>query len=190
MNRNGYIISNQQAIHYMTFTVVGWIDVFSRLRYKEIVIESFKYCQLHKGLKLHAYVIMSNHIYLIACVNEGHLLSDFVRDFKKFTSKNILTEIENNQVESRKDWMLHQFKYYASRHTRNDYYQLWEHDSHPVELISPRFTQQKIDYIHYNPVRAGLVYRPEDYVFSSASNYADSVDKIIDIDCLHLGPVA
>lgn len=61
MTRKGYIIHDQQAIYYMTFTVVGWIDVFSRQQYRDIIIESLKYCQAHKGLHLHAYVIMSNH---------------------------------------------------------------------------------------------------------------------------------
>lgn len=183
MARKGYIIHDQQAIYYMTFTVVGWIDVFSRQSYRDVVIGSFKYCQKNKGLHLHAYVIMSNHIHLIVSVDEGHSISDFVRDCKKFTAKQILDDIENNNTESRREWMLHQFKYYASRHSRNEHYQLWEHDNHFVELSSPAFMQQKIDYIHENPVKSGLVYRAEDYVYSSASNYAD-IDQIIDVDCL------
>ena len=183
MARKGYIIHNQQEIYYMTFTVVGWIDIFSRQSYRDIVIESFKYCQQKKGLNLHAYVIMSNHVHIIASVKDGFTISGFVRDCKKFTSKKILHEIENSGIESRKEWMLHQFKYYASLHTRNETYQLWEHDNHPIELSSPAFTRQKIDYIHENPVRAGLVYRAEDYIYSSASNYA-GIDQIIDVDCL------
>src|SRR5476651_1185991 len=101
----GYLIRDQQAVHYMTFTVVGWIDVFSRRVYKDMLIESLKYCQQNKGLNLHAYVIMSNHVHLVVSVNEGHELSVFVRDFKKFTSKNILEYVETG-IESRKDWML------------------------------------------------------------------------------------
>ncbi len=183
MPRKGYIIHDQQAMYYMTFTVVGWIDVFSRQAYRDIVIESFKYCQKNKGLHLHAYVIMTNHIHLIVSVDDGHTISDFVRDCKKFTAKRILDDIENNSIESRREWMLHQFKYYASRHSRNEHYQLWEHENHFVELISPAFTQQKLDYIHENPVKAGWVYKAEDYVYSSASNYA-GIDQIIDVDCL------
>jgi REP element-mobilizing transposase RayT len=185
MFKRGYVIRNQQAIYYMTFTVVGWIDVFSRQQYRDIVIESFKYCQQSKGLHLHAYVIMSNHIHLVVSVDEGFSISAFVRDCKKFTAKRIFEDIETNNIESRREWMLHQFKYYASRHTRNERYQLWEHDNHFIELSSPAFTQQKIDYIHNNPVRAGLVYRAEDYVYSSASNYA-GIDQIVDVDCLYL----
>ncbi|MFI5162571.1 MAG: REP-associated tyrosine transposase [Sphingobacteriales bacterium] len=183
MARKGYIIHDQQAIYYMTCTVVGWIDVFSRQCYRDIIIESFKYCQKHKGLHLHAYVIMTNHIHLIVSVDEGRNISDFVRDFKKYTAKQILDDISANNTESRREWMLHQFKYYASRHARNEVYQLWEHDNHFVELSSPVFTQQKIDYIHQNPVKAGWVYRAEDYVYSSASNYA-GIDQILDVDCL------
>ncbi len=183
MFRKGYIIRDQQAIYYMTFTIVGWIDVFSRKSYRDIFIESLKYCQQHKGLHLHAYVMMSNHIHLIVSVDESCSISDFVRDCKKFTAKRILNDIETSTIESRQAWMLHEFKYYASRHSRNEKYQLWQHDNHFVELSSPAFMQQKIDYIHQNPVRAGLVYKAEDYVYSSASNYA-GIDQIIDVDCL------
>jgi putative transposase len=98
MARKGYIILDQQAIYYMTFTVVGWIDVFSRQSYRDIVIDSFKYCQKHKGLHLHAYVIMSNHIHLVVSVDEGHMISDFVRDCKKFTAKQILDDIVANNT--------------------------------------------------------------------------------------------
>lgn len=186
--RKGYYIHDQAAIYYMTFTVVGWIDVFSRQVYKDIFIDSLKYCQQNKGLHLHSYVIMSNHVHLIVSVDEQYGISNFVRDCKKFTATQILKYVEDNNTESRREWMLHQFKYYASRHTRNERYQLWDHDNHFVELSSPAFTQQKIDYIHNNPVRVGLVYKPEDYVYSSASNYAD-IDKIIDVDCLYFNPI-
>lgn len=186
MSRKGYIIHDQQAIYYLTCTIVGWIGVFSRQQYRDIVIESLKFCQKHKGLHLHAYVVMSNHLHLTVSVDGGYSISNFVRDFKKYTAKQILDDIVTNGIESRREWMLHQFKYYASRHSRNEIYQLWEHDNHFIELSSPAFTQQKIDYIHLNPVRAGLVYRAEDYVYSSASNYA-GIDQIIDIDCLYFG---
>ena len=182
--RKGYNIYDQQGMHFMTFTVAGWIDIFSRQSYRDIVIDSFKHCQKVKGLRLHAYVIMSNHVHLIASAAPGFTLSDFVRDCKKFTSKKILDLIQNSGVESRKEWMLHQFKYYASRHSRNETFQLWEHDNHPEILITQGFTQQKIDYIHMNPVRAGIVHRAEEYVYSSASNYAE-LDTIMDVEIIY-----
>jgi len=185
MARTGYIIDDQQAVYYMTFTVVGWIDIFSRQAYRDIFIESLKYCQQNKGLHLHAYVIMTNHVHLVASVDEGCNMSDFVRDCKKFTAKKIINTIENDVNESRRDLILHEFKYYASRHTKNEVYQLWQHDNHFIELSSTAFTQQKIEYIHQNPVKAGIVYKAEEYVYSSASNYAE-IDQIIDVDCLYL----
>jgi len=71
MARKGYIIGDQQSMYYLTFTVVGWIDIFTRQSYRDIMMESFKHCQQNKGLHLHAYVIMSNHVHLIVSVDEG-----------------------------------------------------------------------------------------------------------------------
>src|SRR6185312_6251433 len=96
MARKGYIIHDQQSTCYLTFTVVGWIDIFSRQSYRDIFIESLKYCQQNKGLHLHAYVIMTNHVHLIVSVDEGFTVSDFIRDCKKYTSKKILDEIEHS----------------------------------------------------------------------------------------------
>src|ERR1044072_108109 len=112
--KEGYVIRDQNATHFMTFTVCGWIDLFSRKEYRDILINSFKYCQTEKGLILNAYVIMSNHVHLIAGAREGFILSDIVRDFKKFTHKTIMPVIQSDQ-ESRRLWMTHQFKYYGSR---------------------------------------------------------------------------
>ena len=100
MARKGYIIGDQQSMYYLTFTVVGWIDIFTRQCYRDIVIESLKFCQQNKGLHLHAYVIISNHVHLIVSVDEGFTVSGFIRDCKKHTSKRILDDIENSGVES------------------------------------------------------------------------------------------
>ncbi len=103
MSESGYKIRDQNAIHFITFAVIQWIDVFSRSVYKDIVVESLKYCQQNKGLKIHAWVIMSNHIHLICSTEEPFKLSDVLRDFKKHTSKQIIKSIENNTKESRGD---------------------------------------------------------------------------------------
>lgn len=182
LNHNeGYKISNAEGMYFVTFTVVGWIDIFTRQVYKDVIIDSLKYCQKEKGLILHAYVIMSNHLHLIISASNGYMLSDIIRDFKKYTAKAIIKLIKA-EPESRRSWMLQQFKQYAGQHSRNKTYQFWQHDNnHYVELESNNFTQQKLDYIHQNPVKAGIVYRAEDYVYSSASNYA-GIDAIIDVE--------
>ena len=103
----GYQINDQEGLYYLTFQVVDWVDIFTRQVYRDLVVESFKYCIENKGLDLFAFVIMSNHIHLIAQSTNGKL-SEIVRDFKKFTSKRII-EIILEIPESRKIWMLDRF---------------------------------------------------------------------------------
>ncbi len=91
MARKGYIIGDQQAMYYLTFTVVGWIDIFTRQCYRDIVIESLKHCQQNKGLHFHAYVIMSNHMHLIVSVDEGFTVSGFIRDCKNTRQGYLMT---------------------------------------------------------------------------------------------------
>ena len=114
----GYQIKDQQALHYLTIQVVDWIDVFTRQKYRDIILDSLRYCQKNKGLQVFGYVIMSNHIHIIANSPEG-LLSDTLRDFKKFTARNIIENIQDSN-ESRKDWMLNRFQFNAQRHSRNE----------------------------------------------------------------------
>ena len=99
---------------------------------------------------------MSNHVHLIASsVDED--LPGILRDLKKFTSKQIIAAIEKNDHESRKDWMLEIFKTKAVHVSHNKNYQFWRQENQPKELYSPSFTLQKLNYIHNNPVEAGLV---------------------------------
>lgn len=170
MSIGGYKIRNKAGIHFITFAVVEWVDVFSRKQYRDIVIDSLRYCQQQKGLKIHAWCIMSNHVHLIISAAHNNT-SDILRDFKKFTSKEIIKAIEENDKESRKDWMLAVFREAGSLNSRNNTYQFWRQDNQPKELFSPQFTVQKICYIHNNPVEAGLVEKPEDYLYSSAKDY-------------------
>jgi putative transposase len=96
-----YTIRDQFAIHYVTFTVHQWVDVFTRKEYSEILLENLRYCQQNKGLKIYAWVVMSNHCHMIIR-SEGFKLSDVIRDFKKYTAKKIMEAIEGNDRESRK----------------------------------------------------------------------------------------
>jgi REP element-mobilizing transposase RayT len=91
--KEGYIIRDQEKIHFITATVVDWIDVFTRKTYKDVVMESLKFCIKEKGMLLYGYIIMSNHIHLIVQATGGKL-SDLIRDFKKYTAKSILDKIQ------------------------------------------------------------------------------------------------
>ena len=108
---------------------------------------------------------MTNHVHLIVRSKEGYLLQDILRDFKKFTSKAIIKAVEENPVESRKKWLLKQFK--TEKGTS-----FWRGDNKPIELWSNAVFDQKLNYIHQNPVEEGLVFRAEDHQYSSACDYA------------------
>jgi REP element-mobilizing transposase RayT len=186
--RKGYYISDQHACYFLTFTVVGWVDLFTRNELKKVIIDSFKFCQEKKGLIINAYVIMSNHIHLIARAKEdSEGLSAIIRDFKKYTSKLLLNYVLNNKKESRSDWMKIVFSYHAKYNKNNSNYQLWQQDNRPKILLHPKFISQKIQYIHLNPVRSGIVENAEDYLFSSARNYLNFEYIILEVDVIDFG---
>ena len=124
----------------------------------------------HKGLILHAWVMMTNHVHLIMSSNT-HKLEHIVRDLKKYTSKQIIKAIQENNSESRKEWMLNLFAYAGRCNNNNKEFQFWKQDYHPIALNSPEKIQQRLNYLHENPVRSGLVLAPWYYKYSSAVDY-------------------
>lgn len=166
----GYKIIEQGRLYFVTLQVVNWIDIFTRESYRQIIIQNLEYCQQHKGLEIYAWVLMSNHLHALLRSSSDDL-SGTLRDFKSFTSKKIIEEIESSN-ESRKDWMMKLFREAAFNHKRNSGHQFWTHENHAELIYSNKFIEQKLEYIHQNPVRAGIVARPEDYLYSSARNYA------------------
>ena len=183
MSDGGYKIRDQKAVHFITFAVVEWVDVFSRQEYRDIVVQSLDFCQKEKGLKLHGWVIMTNHLHLLMSAGENSTLSEILRDFKKYTSTEIIRALERNTIESRQRWMLEIFREAGSQNVRNTIYQFWQQDNRPMECSSYEFTKQKLDYIHNNPVAAGIVSNAEDYIYSSAGDYAGA-NGLLKIDFL------
>ncbi len=171
MSLGGYNIKNQAAVHFLSFAVVGWADVFTRPLYQNIIIDNLRFCQEHQGLILNAWCLMSNHIHLVVSSKKEDL-SEILRDFKSYTSKQIIKAIANNRQESRREWLIQMFKDSGSTNRRNKEYQFWRQDNQPKECFSVSFTLQKINYIHQNPVTAGLVFKAEDYRLNSAADYA------------------
>ena len=185
MSGDRYLISDQNGLYFITFTVIDWGDVFTRKEYKIVITDSMNYCIHKKGLIVYSWVIMSNHIHVIWQAKEGFRLSDIVRDFKKFTAKRILKMIEN-ETESRKIWLLRKFEYAGTRLKRISRYKFWKDDNHAI-LLEPnniKMIDQKLDYIHNNPVRAMIVEQPEDYIFSSAKDYSDETG-FVNVILLH-----
>jgi putative transposase len=166
-----YHLSNSEGIYFITFATVQWVDVLTRPHYKDIVVESLRYCQDKKGLDLYAWCLMTNHVHLIAAARETYNLSDLLRDLKKYTAKKLIAAIQNPE-ESRRTWLLWIFRAAGEHNPNNQDYQLWQQDNHPIELSTNSMIAQRLEYLHKNPVKAGIVFEPEHYVYSSATDYA------------------
>ena len=167
-----YKFYHPEGLYFLSTAVVYWVDVFTRSTYKEIVIDSLQHCIEQKGLVLYAYVIMSNHIHLIISKQQdAPTFSDIMRDFKKFTSMKIIKAIKANPQESRKEWLLTMLAAAGKKNSNNTTYQFWQQNNHPIALEG-NWIDEKLAYIHNNPVKAGWVNEPEAYFFSSARNYA------------------
>jgi len=175
----GYQIDDPSATYFLTFTVVDWVDIFSRKMYRDIIIDSFKYCRKNKGLQIWGYAIMTNHVHCILRAKNGNL-PDLLRDFKRHTASKIIKAI-GSPYESRKDWMLKRFEFASRKNSRDGFYQFWTHDNHAEVILTNDFFVQKLAYMHLNPVRAGWVEKPEDWLYSSMRNYA-GLPALMEID--------
>jgi putative transposase len=176
-----YKIHDQDEFHFVTFTAVSWIDVFIRDSYREIFIDSVKHCQEKKGLLVGAWVIMTSHIHMIIGRSGSNNLENIIRDLKSFTSRHIRLEIEKNNYESRKEWMMPMFRDAGFNNSNNKDFQFWIQGSHPIQLSTGEMMNQRLHYIHNNPVEAGFVCEPQHWKYSSAHDYCGGTQGLIDL---------
>jgi putative transposase len=179
-------VYDDQIPVFVTSTVVGWVDALSREYYKEIICKSLIFCTEKKGLILHAWVIMSNHIHLFISAQPGYNIGNIMRDFKKYTSKKIVAAIKANAQESRRNWMLNLFEFTGANNSSNEQYQFWQQEYHPVTLDTAEKMFDRFNYLHNNPVTAGIVWLQQHYKYSSASDYFEEKPGLIPITKLML----
>lgn len=165
-----YKIRDQSKVYFVTFTVVQWVDVFTRRHYKDLVLDSIRFCVQNKGLELYAYCLMTNHLHMLVGT-EKEPIEYIMRDMKRHTSKYLYELIENDAEESRTKWMCWIFQRAGQQNPANNAHQLWQQGFHPIQINNTQMLSQKLDYIHYNPVEAGFVDEPQHYLYSSARNY-------------------
>jgi REP element-mobilizing transposase RayT len=158
-------------VYYLTLTLVEWVDLFTRPAYKHLIVDSLNYCIANKRLRVYCWCLMSNHLHLIAGVDDEESLSDVLRDFKKFTNKALVDAIKTG-TESRRDWLLNLFWYAGKNNKKIRNYKVWQDGNDAKEIHMTAFLEEKMEYIHNNPVKAELVGNPEDYLYSSARDYA------------------
>jgi REP element-mobilizing transposase RayT len=171
MARKYAFSSLPEEVYFITSTVVRWIDIFTRDLYRQIIIDSLSFCQKEKALDIYAWVIMTNHLHMIAGRHGAQAMSDIMRDFKAFTSRSIRKSLENSIGESRQDWLLWMFERQGIYNRNNKDFQLWQQGNHPVLLDTREKAFQRLHYTHYNPVKAGFVLEPQHWRWSSAIDY-------------------
>nr|WP_263970657.1 transposase [Leptolyngbya sp. KIOST-1] len=158
--------------------MVNWLPVFSHPQLAQIVLDSLRFLQAEDRLTLHGYVILENHLHLIA---SGDQLAKEIGKFKSFTARSIIDRLH----EQPKANLLQQLKAAKLSHKTGQRYQLWQEGSHPQALTSPEIAQQKLEYIHNNPVARGYVDEPGHWRYSSYRNYSGQ-QGLIDINPLEL----
>ena len=168
MGRSRYHIGDEQAPHFLTCTVLNWIPVFTRPDTVAILLEALAYRQEHAGWRIYGYVILENHLHLIAQARDLRL--ELPR-FKSYTARRLIDHLEAHGAER----ILKQLAWFRKRHKDDRDYQFWEEGSHPQMIESEAVLRQKLDYIHRNPVKRGYVDAPEDWRYSSARDYAGRV---------------
>ena len=177
-----YKFHKPEAAYFISFATVNWVDLFTREIYFSILADAIDYCRKHKGMELFAYCFMPNHVHMIFR-SKHEDPSGFIRDFKSYTSKQLVEAIQSNPRESRKEFLLEMFSKAAKEKSNGKNYQLWQHHNKPIELYSEHVTQQKFNYIHMNPVKEGLVTSAVEWKYSSARNYSGD-QTVLEIDLI------
>lgn len=173
-------MNNPDGAYFVSFATVYWIDVFTREIYFEPIIQSLAFCRKEKGMILYGYCIMPSHIHLLFQAKEKNP-TELLQSFKKVTAKKILKLIAENTQESRREWLLWMFERAGKKRSNVQKYQFWQHHNQPIEIYSQKFFEEKLNYIHNNPVVSGFVSEIWEWKYSSAKNYC-GLTSILEID--------
>ena len=152
----------KEHAEFITVTCLEWKHILKEERFKNIIITSLSFLSKEKRINVYGFVIMSNHFHLIWQMIGDHKREEVQRDFLKYTGQQILKHLRNENSELQKELLVQ---------AKDRKYQVWQRNSLGVPLWSSVVFNQKLEYIHYNPVKAGLCKYPEDYRYSSARFY-------------------
>lgn len=172
--------ADENLPHFCTITVLDWLPVLIESRYIDPIIDSLRYCRQHKGLELFGFVIMPNHLHLIAAAYDLHPV---MRDFKRFTSRTIHDRLKEDGRNAILEWLGAATE--PARRQRGEL-GFWQSGFHPKAIWSREVFAQKLRYLHENPMRKGLIQRPDDWWYSSAGHYADLDPACLQMDALDM----
>jgi REP element-mobilizing transposase RayT len=174
--RSRYKVTPETNVYFITASTKQWVPILFNETIFQIILNSFKYCQANKGLRLHGYVIMINHLHAIISHDNYEDIPYVVRDFKRHTATEISRYLSNLGEFSQLSWV----KLFHCQ--ERGQHRVWQEGYHPVAIKSQAFFDEKLTYIHNNPVKKGFVNKPEDWKYSSARNYLLGDDRLIVID--------
>jgi putative transposase len=159
-----YRISDDVALHFVTMTVVDWLPIFVSEATCKILTDSLNFCHNQKGLRIHAYVIMPTHFHAMLFFRQldPPAFKATLNDLRKFTGRKLIEHCHRFMPPCFDEAFL------ANSGEDRDR-RFWKPTIHPEPIETERFYRQKIDYLHDNPCRKGLVVRPEYWRYSSAS---------------------
>ena len=161
-----------QACHFLTFNTVDCVDIFIRPVYKQIIVHSLNYFIDNKGLNVYAWCLMTNHLHLLAQAKDNCVIAEIEKEYKLFTTKKILEDIDS-ELPIRKKWMMEHFENFGNVFGFLKKFHVWQTCSSPVfiELNKRETLIEHIEHIHHNPVRERIVDSAPDYLYSSARDY-------------------
>ena len=165
MGKSRYQFKELDKPYFLTLTICGWQPIFTQPETVQIILDSWKYLQQNSNFKLYGYVILENHIHLIA--QSDNIQTDLQR-FKSYTARQIIDYLKVQKI----SLILQQLAFYKKAHKSESEYQLWQEGSHPQVIESEDILRQKLEYMHYNPVKRGYIDKPEHWRYSSARNYS------------------
>lgn len=165
-----YKFSDSGQLYFISFVIIGWIDLFIRKEYREVMLESWRYCQKEKDLEIYVWCIMSSHVHMIVS-SRGRDLDRVIGEMKSFTSRALRKSIEKNPTESRKEWLVAIMSEAGLKNGNNKDWQLWQQNNQPIALTTLNQFYETMNYIHRNPVETGVVENEEDYLYSGARDF-------------------
>ena len=170
--------------YFVTCTVVDWAPIFQNNDYCQIILNSLNFIRKRKRTQVNAFVVMPSHLHAILWPTEGVSLSDVMRDFKRYTSRQISNLAKKGG--EREYLEIFSAARERGRSTEVSTYQVWQEGFHPEAIYTEEFALQKMNYIHQNPVRAGLVNTDLEWPYSSAHAYYLDEDGNSSVDILRV----
>lgn len=172
MGRSRYKIYEEHYPYFITSSCSQGISLFADIEIARILLGSFTYIQKEFEITIYAYVIMHNHFH---CILEGKDLSSAMKKFKSYTARRIVDYLKTHN----RSLLLKRLRIENSKNGEKRY-RVWQEGFHPKQITDSGMMNQKINYIHYNPVNAGFVDKDVDWRYSSARNYS-SLESLIPI---------